>query len=403
MQAVVHDLSPGSSGHTKEDGVQMLDIERVRQAIEGQASAPIHIRLRQAIYSQILDGTLKVGEKLPSERELQERLGLSRGTIRQALTALNQAGLTKSFPGAGTFVLETSKDNHRAGTIGLVVSSTNFHFFYPQLAASFNHVIRQAGYSMAMHMHNDQAEELLNIIEDLKKQDLVGLALTPPRFGRKEEVVRELVRMDIPVVSLGRREPWIGGDSVAPDNEMIGYVSTRHLIDLGHENIVHMGLLDYSTGRDRAEGYRKAMEEAGLPPHIVPLPPLSIPATSDGIPDEHLAAPAYEKAMEIWNGGGSDKPTAVFCFNDIMAMGVYKALREIGLKIPEDVSVVGVDNLPTVRHMDVPLTTSALPGNEIGRVGAETLLKRIAGDRSEPHTLLIQAKFIERASTARLQ
>jgi len=84
-------------------------------------------------------------------------------------------------------------------------------------------------------------------------------------------------------------------------------------------------------------------------------------------------------------------------------MGVYKALREIGLKIPEDVSVVGVDNLPTVRHMDVPLTTSALPGNEIGRVGAETLLKRIAGDRSEPHTLLIQAKFIERASTARLQ
>ena len=380
----------------------MLDIERVKQAIDGQASAPMHIRLRQAIYSQILDGTLKVGEKLPSERELQEKLGLSRGTIRQALTALSQAGLTKSFPGAGTFVLETSNGNHRAGTIGLVVSSTNFHFFYPQLAASFNDVIRKAGYSMTMHMHNDQAEALLNIVRDLKRDNLVGLALTPPRFGHKEEVVRELARMNIPVVSLGRREPWIRGDSVAPDNEMIGYVSTKHLIDLGHRNIVHLGLLDYSTGRDRAEGYRKAMEGAGLTPNIVSLPPLSIPTTSDGIPDEHLAAPAHDKALEIWGTRAAGRPTAVFCFNDIMAMGVYKALRELRLRIPDDVSIVGVDNLPTVRHMEVPLTTSALPGDEIGRVGAELLLKRIVGDRSEPRVLLIQAKFIQRDSTAPL-
>ena len=361
----------------------------------------MHLRLRQAIYSQILDGTLKVGEKLPSERELQEKLGLSRGTIRQALTALSRAGLTKSFPGAGTFVLETSNGNRRAGVVGLVVSSTNFHFFYPQLAASFNNVIRKAGYSMFMHMHNDQAEELLNIIRDMGRENLVGLALTPPRFGRKDEVVRELIRMDIPVVSLGRREPWIGGDSVAPDNEMIGYVSTRHLIGLGHKNIIHLGLLDYSTGRDRAEGYRKAMEGAGLSPNIIPMPALSVPTVSDGIPDEHLAAPAHDKALEIWGGRGSNKPTAVFCFNDIMAMGVYKALRELGLKVPDDVSIVGVDNLPTVRHMEVSLTTSALPGNEIGRVGAEMLLKRIVGDRSEPRVLLIQAKFIERASTAR--
>jgi GntR family transcriptional regulator of arabinose operon len=384
-----------------------MDIERINAVVRSTAPAPLHQKLREAIQEQIVDGTLKPGETLPSERVMKEHFGVSRATVRQAVNALIQDGFLQSIPGTGTFVLELPVKSTASGLVGLITSSPNFNFFYPQLTAAFNQRIRQAGYGLVMALHSEHADLLEQMVDELLAQNVVALAITPPRYGSIQAILARLRRMSVPVVLIGRHIGGINGvDVVATDNETIGYTATRHLIDLGHRHIVHLGLLEYSTGDERAAGYRRAMNEAGLPPHIYQLAEETRPADelTSGAPREHLAEPARVAVHQIWgaatNGRDLPQPTAMFCFNDIVAMGAYKALRELQLAIPRDVSLISVDNLITVRHFEVPLSTFALPGESIGEHSAEILLRRLSGDVSPANLLMLPASFIPRSSTA---
>lgn len=347
-----------------------------------------------------MDETLQPGEGLPSERVIQEYLGVSRSTVRHAFSALIQAGLLQSVPGTSTFVRQRVEPVSQRGLVGMIVSSSNFHFFYPQLAHAFNERLRRAGYSMVMALHNDRADTLVKIVEELLGQGVVGLAITPPRTGSADSLVTSLYQRGIPTIYIGRRGGNSPVDCVATDNEHIGYQATRQLIDLGHHAIVHLGFLDYSTGGDRAAGYERAMREAGLEPHVVEMPQQPEPTHPESVLAEHLAEPAGDMARMIWSASNLPQPTAMFCFNDVIAMGVYKALRDLGLRIPHDVALVSVDNLPTISHFEVPLTTFALPGEEIGRQGADLLVHRLAGDSTPHRTHLLPALPILRQSTA---
>jgi DNA-binding LacI/PurR family transcriptional regulator len=149
-----------------------------------------------------------------------------------------------------------------------------------------------------------------------------------------------------------------------------------------------------------------AMREANLPPHIYQIKEDTRPPNDNdsGAPREHLAEPAKAAAYQIWSEPSSPnslpQPTAAFCFNDVVAMGVYKALRDLSRHIPDDVSLISVDNLVTVQHFEVPLSTFALPGESIGLRSADILLRRLAGNVSKPEQVLLSAAFIIRASTA---
>lgn len=378
-----------------------MNLERLQRDFESSAPAPLHAKLSDALIAQISDGTLSPGETLPSERQLKDLLNLSRPTIRQSVNALIRKGLVKRVAGKGTFVLEPEKPKTPTGLVGLVVSRPNFHFFYPQLAASFADQIRTSNYGLVMSLYGDRADLLSEVIEGLLlSQHIVGLAITPPRFGNVAPVIRRLRQANVPFVFVGRQDSDLMVDSVAPDNVQIGYQATRHLLELGHRRIAHFGFNDYVTGRSRLEGYQLAMSEAELPPRFVEIPEHIV--TSGGIDDEasgtRIAAPARAEALRIL--AEADRPTAVFGFNDVVAMGVYKAARDLNLRLPHDLSLISVDNLPTITHFEVPLTTFALPGREIGRQAANLLLRRIAGDEIGPQQYLLPAPMIRRDSTA---
>ncbi|MEL6524628.1 MAG: GntR family transcriptional regulator [Chloroflexota bacterium] len=377
-----------------------MNIDRIRDAVEAPTPAPLHQKLRDAIFEQIYDGTLQAGETLPSERAMKEHFSVSRATVRQAVNTLIQEGYLQSVAGTGTFVLEQSKKMTSAGLLGLVTSSPNFNFFYPQLTAAFNNRIRSAGYGLVMSLHSEDADTLAQITDELLGQNVVGLAITPPRYGDITPILNRLRRQKIPVVLIGRSAEQ-SFDVVATDNERIGYEATQYLLRQGHEHIAFVGLLDYSTGIERANGYKRALEEAGVPPHIVQIHENTTADDQNqtGAPREHLVSPAETAAYQTWGrDDGIPEPTAAFCFNDITAMGVYKALRNLQRRIPADVSLVSVDNLITVRHFEVPLTTFALPGEEIGIRSAEILLRRLSGDAAPAQTVLLPATFIERES-----
>ncbi len=376
-----------------------MDFNRLRAFMNMPTPAPLHLRLSEGIEAQIMDGTLVAGEKLPSERILQQELNISRATVRQAISTLTQRNLLQSIAGTGSFILERQPITVGSGLIGLVVSSPNFHFFYPQLAAAFSQRLQEAGYSIMMSLHNDSTDVFARIEREMLARGIAGMAITPPRHGdlsRIDDLISEMRQAQIPVVFIGRRsERYREIDCVATDNYQIGYQAAKHLIALGHERIIHIGLLDYSTGQDRANGYREAMLEMGLEPQIIEMAEFPIETSSDGSQSEHLAVPAHKAAYKIWKEA---RPTAAFCFNDITAMGVYKALRELNLRIPQDVSLISVDDLITVRHFEVPLSTFALPGEAIGRQSADLLLRRLAGENFPAQRYLLPAPFIQRAS-----
>lgn len=378
-----------------------MDTERIKSALAALTPAPLHVKLRQAIYEQIIDGSLLPGESLPSERLLQQHFNVSRATIRQAINTLIQEGMLQSVAGTGTFVLSRPPRTANVALIGMIVSSPNFNFFYPQLTAAFSSRIRLAGYQLTLAMHNERTDTIADISEDLLAQNVVALAITPPRLGDFEQLVNRLQQRNVPIVCVGRRVNGVRVDCAATDNLDVGYRATRHLIELGHRDIAHVGLLDYTTGQDRAEGYHRAMNEAGLSPHVIEVgEDLLRPEnrSADDAPREHLADPAADMLRAFW--AKSDAlPTAIFAFNDVMAMGIYKALRDIGVVIPDDVSLISVDDLITIRHFEIPFTTFKLPGEQIGVRAAELLLKRLVNPQLSAELHLLPATLVARAST----
>lgn len=379
-----------------------MDVNRIKAQVAEPTPAPLHQRLREAIQEQITDGTLPPGTSLPSERSLKDALGISRATVRQAINALIQDGYLQSVAGTGTFVLDPPSPANGTRLIGLVTSSPNFNFFYPHLTAAFNHRLRAAGCGLVMSLHDEHAQQLDHIVDELLRQNVGALAITPPRYGDISETLARLRRSKVPAVMIGRMVNLPHVDVIATDNRDIGYRATRHLLDLGHRHIAYLGLLGYTTGDSRMLGYRQAMSEAGLPPYIYQLQddPTMV-ANEDGFPREHLVDPTQTAVHQIWHKDSDlPQPTAIFCFNDIVAMGAYKALRDLGRRIPEDVSLVSVDNLITIRHFEVPLSTFALPGKSIGTQSADVLLRRLDGDSSPAEKVLLRASFVERSSTA---
>ncbi len=376
----------------------MLDVDRIRTELAARDPAPLHYRLRSAIQVQIADGTLSPKEALPSERALEEELGVSRTTIRQALRGLAEAGLVKPVVGAGSFVLEQRPAvPEAAGLVGVVVPDRNFYVYYAQLASAINNSLREAGYRVDMSLHNAQTENLARIVDGLLDQGVVGAALCPTDDEAVLPILQRLRAGGVALVMIARFWDYPEADYVGADNERIGYEATRHLIELGHTGIVHLTYAYGSTARGRAGGYVRAMLEVGFTPRVF----------LSGI-GEHIGTLADlgdylvkdHELESLCSAVARREVTAVFCFNDDMAGWVQKELRKANLVVPRDVSLVGVDDLPYAEFFDAPLTTFALPGEEIGRQAAELLMRRLNGEQFVPQRIRVPARFVQRLSSA---
>jgi DNA-binding LacI/PurR family transcriptional regulator len=166
-----------------------------------------------------------------------------------------------------------------------------------------------------------------------------------------------------------------------------GQAATRHLVELGHRRIAMISGPDYAFCRARSAGYRSAMEAAGLP--VEPGLVASAPLSKEG---------GYGVARALL--GSSDRPTAIFASNDMQALGVYQAAREAGLRIPEDLSVVGFDDVPVVAWVDPPMTTVHQPLTEMAVAAAELALALGRGEQAPQIGIEIATSLTIRDSTA---
>jgi LacI family transcriptional regulator len=211
-----------------------------------------------------------------------------------------------------------------------------------------------------------------------------GLVVSGPRYDDEELV--ELARDGFPVVIQGSL-PGLDVPSVDVDNEAGARLAVEHLLALGHRRIacITNASIAYTAASERVAGYREVLAAAGIAeePGMI----------AEGAFDAHSGHRAVAEIL------ARSTPDAIFVASDVVAIGVIAGLREAGLSVPGDVSVVGFDAIPLAAYLDPPLTTISLPAHDLGRAAGIALLDRIAGRPVAGRTLL-PTELIVRASTA---
>jgi LacI family transcriptional regulator len=211
-----------------------------------------------------------------------------------------------------------------------------------------------------------------------------GLIISGPRID--DPSLLGLAEADLPIVIQGAF-PGMPAASVDVDNVAGARRAVEHLIALGHDRIacITNAPLAYTAAQDRLDGYRQAMTAAGLP------------TPKELVVEASFDAPSGRAAMNELLARATF--SAVFVASDVVALGALAALREAGRQVPDDVSVVGFDDIPLAAYLDPALTTVRLPAYELGQAAGRALLERIS-QRSMPTRTLLPTELVVRASTA---
>ena len=275
----------------------------------------------------------------------------------------------------------------KTGIVGVIVSDITDPYFGGIINGAEKVLNENDYYFLLSSAQNSPRREELYLTK-LRKSRVDGLLILggTQRFTNNE--VEQLVRSGIPIVVVGRSAPHPDICSVTVDNFTGGFLATELLIKLGHQDIVHITTTEPRVdGEERLNGYKSAMEKHEL-------------KNKCWIEKGDITAESGYKAMTNILKKGK-RPTAVFAFNDISALGVMRAIRNQGLRIPENIAVVGFDDIPIAAHFDPPLTTMRQPQEEMGRRGAELLIRAIREREkgAERENIGLEAKLITRKSS----
>jgi DNA-binding LacI/PurR family transcriptional regulator len=288
-----------------------------------------------------------------------------------------QAGYRPSFAARS---LVTS----RTATIGVVVT-TIADPFAAEVVLGIEDAANDHNYSVILANSNAQPERELKVVRAFEERRVDGIIVTSSRVGAK--YVETLSQTRVPIVLLNNQHPSEFMHSVMIDNIDASLRAIRHLIELGHERIAYIGdRFGCQSDTERFGGYRSALDLAYLP--FVP----QYVAHGDGKPEGGASAMATLLALP-------SVPTAVFCYNDMTALGALRAIAARGLRVPADISVVGFDDLFIAQYTSPALTTVRQPMREMGRLALETLIKLAGGAASQPN-IKVPGELIVRDSTA---
>ena len=271
----------------------------------------------------------------------------------------------------------------RTGTIGVLTSGSAL-FGPTSTLIAIENAAREAGLFVSVAtLPRWQGEGVQQVLEHFLSQGVDGVVVVAAHDEAIEAV--QAFPSPAPVVMVGPTE--LGqGLSVAVDQVAGARMATRHLLDLGHREVLHLaGPTDWLDARSRERGWREEMAAAGV-------------TSPSMIAGDWSAATGYEVGRRLAGGtGGAGRPTAVFAANDQLALGLLRAFAEAGVRVPDDISVVGFDDVDGSAHFFPPLTTVRQRFGDLGRRCLQMLLEAIEG--GTPETELIAPRLVERSST----
>jgi LacI family transcriptional regulator len=278
----------------------------------------------------------------------------------------------------------------RTNLIGLIVPDL-LHPFFAQVAKGISGQLRTQEYSMIIASSEDDPNLEQREIDQMLARRVDALILASTQSSR--ESLRRVEERKIPCVLLDRRIPGVSASFVGNDDVMAGSLATTHLIEAGCRTIAHLGGSDVSTATDRQTGYCMALVKGGLS-----LPTEYIVRYGSG--DDSGDAAGYKGMKRLL--ALNPKPDGVFCCNDPIAMGAMRAILEAGLRIPEDVAIVGCGNLHFDDLLRIPLSSVDQDSAGLGANAAKLALSFIKRKSNTPlKSLLLPVNLVVRASSKR--
>ncbi len=269
-------------------------------------------------------------------------------------------------------------------TLGLIVPSIEIPFF-ARVAASIEAAANDVGYSVILCNTGWSLSREVHYLNNLLARRVDGLLCIS--LAMSAEHIAPVLRRRTPVVIFERTMPGVEVDAVEIDNVLGAYDATAHLLNLGHRRVGCItGLPNSKLNEERIHGYRRALAERGIP-----FDPTLL-RTGD-----YTAAAGVRESLELLRL--PEPPSAIFAFNDLMAMGAMQAVQERGLRIPADVAVIGFDGLAITEHCSPPLSTVKQPVAEMSVAAIAMLLDRIKGGASPARVQTFVAKLVTRTST----
>jgi LacI family transcriptional regulator len=331
----------------------------------------------------------------PSIKDVAERAGVSVGTVSNVLNhpervaEATRASVLSAITALG-FVRNSSAAALRAGTnrsLGLIVLDMANPFFQ-DVARGAEQVADELGYAVVLCNSDEQPTRENRYLQVLEEQRVRGVLITPIEVNSKR--LDALRRRGTPTVLVDRHDPRVNCCSVAVDDVVGGELSGAHLTALGHEKIIYFsGPLGLRQCADRLAGLLQAVAAAGLDPD----------RAVEVVEERALnARTAYAAARERFERGCD--ATAAFCANDLMALGVLRAALSTGRKVPDDMAIVGYDDIEFAADAAVPLTSIRQPTNQIGRAAAQLLVDECDHPDAHAHQqVMFKPDLVVREST----
>jgi GntR family transcriptional regulator of arabinose operon len=345
------------------------------------------------ITAQIETGTHAPGERLPSMSVLSEQYQVSDITVRTALRELVSRGLLESRRGSGFYIKaqrpETvSRTADKLIAMVILTGNSSTHSFFGGVVSSAEAQCRAEGYRMIVATNHDSAEEEAQQIQELA-DEVAGLIIAPASRGIAYGAYTMLLERKIPFVFIDRYVEKLSVPVIATDNEKGGYLATHHLLQIGRRRIYAVTEWNVTSVQERLRGYRRALQESG----IAFDPALVLGQFPVG---EH----AYLLVKQMLQDKAPTEPFALFALSDAIAQQCYAAIKEAGLRIPEDVAIVGFDDAPYAPYLDPPLSTVRQDLKGMGATAAQLLLDIIRfGDQRRPPSVRLSPELIVRNSS----
>lgn len=346
------------------------------------------------IKQEIVKNQMNAGERFYSETELAEKFQMSRQTVRHAVGILEQAGYLERRRGSGTYVSYGGPSSKRdlTKTIGVITTYLDSYIF-PNIIRGIDKVLVDSGYTMQLSLTHNKIENESSALKLLMQKNVDGLIVEPTKSGLynpNRTLYDEIFRQNKPLIFFNSYYPDMNYPKVCMDDYLAGNLATRCLIDAGHIRIAGIFQSDDAQGHRRYSGYVDALNESGLAFQSSNI----LWFTTEDIPYISQDFDRVERCLEGCTG--------VVCYNDQIAYTIVSALRSRSISVPDDISVVGVDNAGLTTMCEVQLTTLNHPKEKLGEMAAQNIL-RLIQDPNFDANVIFEPELVKRSSVKELK
>lgn len=333
--------------------------------------------IADSIIEEVKQGSLKPGSRIYSENELSLKFQVSRQTARHAVSVLERKGIVRRVRGSGTYIngREESGPKGSVRTMRIAVMTTYIdEYIFPSMIKEMEGRLSRAGYALQIAFtHNTVEKERMILRGFLKEGTVDGIIAEPTKSGLPNpnlDIYRELQKK-VPVLFLNSFYPGLESVHVSLDDYLAGRMVTEHLLQCGHSRIAGIFKSDDGQGHKRYAGYVDALMAQDIKVKGERI------AWIDTCELKEMREDAARYLRRI------SGCTACVCYNDEVANYLVGICKEAGIQIPEDLSIVGIDNSDLAGRCEIPLTSAQNPVKELAGVAAAKMLEMLEGIKEE--------------------